>query len=36
MNQEQLVEIYQKLKKNLKKYENPLIPKFDLDSKYDL
>jgi hypothetical protein len=36
MNQEQLVEIYQKLKKILKKYENPLVPKFDLDSKYDL
>ena len=31
-----LIDIYKKLKKILKKYENPLIPKFDLDSKYDL
>jgi hypothetical protein len=34
--QEQLVEIFQRLKKLLKSYENPLVPKFDLDSKYDL
>jgi len=32
----QLVPIYKKLKKLLKKYENPLQPKIDLDSKYDL
>ncbi len=31
-----LIDIYNKLKKLLKKYENPLQPKFDLDSKYDL
>ncbi|MBT4538871.1 DUF1801 domain-containing protein [Candidatus Woesearchaeota archaeon] len=34
--QEELVNIFKKLKKILKKYENPLKPKFDLDSKYDL
>ena len=34
--QEELVKIYKRLKKLLKKYENPLTPKFDLDSKYDL
>ena len=34
--QQELVEIYQKLKKILKKYENPLEPKLDLDSRYDL
>jgi hypothetical protein len=34
--QEKLVPIFDKLKKILKKYENPLKPKFDLDSKYDL
>lgn len=31
-----LITIYKKLKMILKKYENPLKPKFDLDSKYDL
>ena len=36
MDQNELVHIFQKLKKILKKYENPLKPKFDLDSKYDL
>jgi hypothetical protein len=35
MSQE-LINIYKRLKKILKKYENPLRPKFDLDSKYDL
>ena len=34
--QKDLVKIYRRLKKILKKYEKPLIPKFDLDSKYDL
>jgi hypothetical protein len=31
-----LIEIYKELKTILKKFENPLKPKFDLDSKYDL
>ena len=34
--QDHLVPIFQKLKDILKEYENPLQPKFDLDSKYDL
>lgn len=34
--QEKLVSIFQRLKAILKKYEDPLKPKFDLDSKYDL
>jgi len=34
--QKDLVNIYRRLKKILKKYEKPLISKFDLDSKYDL
>ena len=34
--QSDLVKIFKKLKKILKKYENPLKPKLDLDSKYDL
>jgi hypothetical protein len=34
--QEHLVEIFQRLKQILKEYEDPLKPKFDLDSKYDL
>lgn len=34
--QEELVDIYNQLKPILKKYENPLLPKLDLDSKYDL
>jgi len=36
ITQEDLVKIFKRLKKPLKKYENPLEPKFDLDSKYDL
>lgn len=31
-----LIEIYNRLKLILKKYENPLESKMDLDSKYDL
>jgi len=31
-----LIKIYKQLKKILKKYENPLKPKMDMDSKYDL
>lgn len=31
-----LLKIYAKLKKVMKKYEKPLVAKFDLDSKYDL
>jgi hypothetical protein len=34
--QEHLVEIFQRLKQIMKEYEDPLKPKFDLDSKYDL
>ena len=34
--QEKLTGIFKRLKKYLKKYENTLKPKFDLDSKYDL
>ncbi len=34
--QNDLIHIFNRLKKLLKKYENPLKPKFDLDSKYDL
>lgn len=34
--QEELVDIYNQLKSILKKYENPLLPKLDLDSRYDL
>lgn len=33
---EELIEVYKRLKEILKRYENPLTPKFDLDSKYDL
>jgi len=33
---EHLIEIYKELKKLMKKYEDPLKPKFDLDSKYEL
>ena len=36
MHQDELVKIFNRLKKLLKKYENLLKPKFDLDSKYDL
>ena len=35
-NQQHLVDIFTHLKTLLKKYEGPLTPKFDLDSKYDL
>lgn len=34
--QEDLIKIYNELKPILKKYENPLIAKIDLDSRYDL
>lgn len=34
--QEQLVKIFKCLKALLKVYEDPLVPKFDLDGKYDL
>ena len=34
--QENLVDIFQKLKRILMEYEDPLKSKFDLDSKYDL
>ena len=34
--QAKLVPIFDRLKEILKKYEDPLKPKFDLDSKYDL
>ena len=34
--QDELVEIFSKIKKLMKKYENPLESKIDLDSKYDL
>lgn len=36
MQQTELVEIFQRLKKILKKYEKPLVSKIDLDSRYDL
>ena len=36
LSQEKLVEIYDGLKKILKKYEGPFKPKLDLDSRYDL
>ena len=32
----ELIEIYKRIKVILKKYEGPLVAKFDLDSKYDL
>jgi hypothetical protein len=34
--QNELVVIYNRLKQIMQKYENPLQPKIDLDSKYDL
>jgi hypothetical protein len=34
--QEHLLDIFNRLKKMLKKYERPLKPKFDLEGKYDL
>ncbi len=36
MKQAELVAIFQRLKKLLKKYEGPFTAKFDLDSKFDL
>jgi hypothetical protein len=36
LRQEELVEIFNELKKTLKKYEGPFKPKLDLDSRYDL
>jgi len=36
MDQETLVSIYRRCKAILKKFEDPLKPKIDLDSKYDL
>lgn len=33
---ENLIEIYVRLKNILKQYEEPLIARFDLDSRYDL
>jgi hypothetical protein len=36
MKQEELVQIFNRMKKMLKKHEGQLKPKFDLDSKYDL
>ncbi len=36
LGQKELVEIYNGLKKILKKYEGPFKPKLDLDSRYDL
>jgi hypothetical protein len=34
--QKHLISIFNRLKEMLKLYENPMRPKFDLDSKYDL
>jgi hypothetical protein len=34
--QDELIYIFGRLKKKLKKFEDSLKPKFDLDSKYDL
>jgi len=36
MTQDKLIEIFARLKKILKRYEDPLKPKLDLDSRYDL
>ena len=36
LSQDELVHIYNGLKKILKKYEGPFKPKLDLDSRYDL
>lgn len=35
-SQEELLTIFNRLKKQLKKYEGQLKPKFDLEGKYDL
>ena len=34
--QDNLVDVFQRLKAILKEYEGPFTPKFDLESKYDL
>jgi hypothetical protein len=36
MNQEELLKLFNRLKKMMKKYEGQLKPKFDLEGKYDL
>ena len=36
MHQDQLLDIFKRLKVLLERYENPLKPKFDLEDKYDL
>lgn len=36
MEETDLIKIFKRIKKILKKFENPLKPKYDLDSKYDL
>jgi hypothetical protein len=36
MKQDELVKIFKELKKNLKEYEPPYVPHFDLDSRYEL
>jgi len=36
MEETDLIKIFERIKKILKKFENPLKPKYDLDSKYDL
>jgi hypothetical protein len=36
MKQDELVQLFNELKKMLKKYEGVLKPKFDLEGKYDL
>jgi len=35
-SQAELVRLFKRLKRLLKPYEKPLVPKFDLDSRYDL
>jgi len=34
--QKELVAIFKRLKRILKQYKNPLVPKYDLDSMYDI
>jgi hypothetical protein len=36
VHQDQLLDIFKRLKVLLERYENPLKPKFDLEGKYDL
>ena len=36
LSQDELLEIFNGIKKMIKKYEDPLKPKFDLEGKYDL